>query len=183
MIRRAAALATAILVLPAPAYAHVAGPGAGVEIELLLFGVALLVLGFFLRSSRTGKPWLALLVALAGLGLAGGAFALPRLGEDERSSNAVVQITEPRQGAVVQSGKPVRVKVRLQNGSLATTPTSKTGGHLHLFVDGKLQQMPYSTQARVNFEPGRHSLMVEYVDAQHVSFEPRVLAEVDVTAR
>jgi hypothetical protein len=56
------------------------------------------------------------------------------------------------------------------------------GGHLHLYVDRKLQQMPYSNEATVTVEAGRHELTVEYVDARHVSYNPPIDDTVVVTA-
>ena len=62
------------------------------------------------------------------------------------------------------------------------TPLRHVRGHLHLYVDGKLQQMPYSTRTEVTLPPGPHELRVEYVDSRHVSFNPEVSWTVYVTA-
>lgn len=59
---------------------------------------------------------------------------------------------------------------------------SQAGGHLHLYVDGQLQQMPYGVKTEVTLDPGEHAIVVEYVDFQHLSFEPRVEKVVRVTA-
>lgn len=90
--------AVLILVLPAPAYGHVQGSGGGVEVELLLFGIVLLALGLFLLSSGSGTRWQAVLVLLAGLALAAGAFTLPRLAPDDRSTDGDVHMHEATKG-------------------------------------------------------------------------------------
>jgi hypothetical protein len=66
--------------------------------------------------------------------------------------------------------------VRVANAPVARSPSSRSGGHLHLFVDGRLEQMPYGTESELRLEPGRHRITVEYVNFEHVSFEPRVVA-------
>jgi hypothetical protein len=93
-------------------------------------------------------------------------------GPSPTASNATVRIVEPTRGAEVFSDRPVEVAVQLTNGSIARSPSDPSGGHLHLYEDGRLQQMPYSTEAEVTLTPGAHELRVEYVDSQHVSFSP-----------
>ena len=42
--------------------------------------------------------------------------------------------------------------------------------------------MPYSTEAEITVPEGTHSLTVEYVDHQHVSFDPPIEETIRVTA-
>ncbi|HEX2267704.1 MAG TPA: hypothetical protein VHI97_05825, partial [Actinomycetota bacterium] len=85
-------------------------------------------------------------------------------------------------GARVDAASPVIVRVAVQNGSTATSPTDTTGGHLHLYLDGRLQQMPYTTEAQVQVTPGTHQVRVEYVDPRHVPFNPPVESSITITA-
>jgi hypothetical protein len=51
-------------------------------------------------------------------------------------------------------------------------------GHLHLHVDGKLVTMNYGLRERLpRLSPGQHVVQVEFVAADHVPFEPRVLTQ------
>lgn len=163
-------------------WAH-AGEAGGVEVEWLIVGAGLLVAAGLLYRSMAGTRWVPVVLAVLGAASVAGAFLIPRAGDDTRTSNAVVEIVQPGEGERVAAGEPVTVRVALRNGKLARTPESETGGHLHLYVDGKLQQMPYSKQMEVELEPGVHELTVEYVDAQHLSFDPPVQRTVEVTAR
>ena len=101
---------------------------------------------------------------------------------DPTASNATVQILQPSPGEEVPAGRPIDVAVELTNGSLALSPNDTSGGHLHLSVDGQLQQMPYTTEAQITLQPGVHQIRVEYVDYQHLSFSPEVTTTIDVTA-
>jgi hypothetical protein len=115
-------------------------------------------------------------VVLFGLGLVVDACPGPT------ASNAIVNIAEPQAGQEVPSGQPVEVVVELENAAIALSPSDTSGGHLHLYVDGQLQQMPYSLDARIRLNRGRHEIRVEYVDFRHVSFSPEVSTTIEVTA-
>ncbi len=164
--------------------AHTVGGPGGVEIELLVVAVGFFVAAFFFRPSQPGgNARTAVIVAVVGVALLAGSFALPRLQTPAKSSSAVLKIVEPKEGAEVAAGEATTVRVDLANAPLATSPTSSSGGHLHLYVDGKLQQMPYSKKVQVTLDEGEHEIRVEYVDAQHLSFEPSVEVSVEVTAQ
>ena len=164
------------------AHSGSAAPG-GVEVELLLLGLGFLAAAYFFRPSQTGNARSAVLCLLIGVALVTGSIAVPRLGGDSHSSEATVQIVTPEDAAELAEGQAAKVEVELANGTLARNASATTGGHMHLYVDGQLRSMPYSLEARVTFERGEHTLRVEYVDAQHLSYEPPVEDEVTVTVR
>ena len=61
------------------------------------------------------------------------------------------------------------------------TPTT---GHLHLSLDGKLISMNYqATQTLPDVPPGQHVLKVEFVAADHLPFNPRVITGVTFTVK
>ena len=115
-------------------------------------------------------------IALFGLGLVVDASPGPT------SSNASVRIITPGSGDEVRAGQPVDVEVELDNATIALSPSDTSGGHLHLYVDGQLRQMPYSTDARITLDPGPHEIRVEFVDFRHLSFSPEVATTIAVTA-
>ena len=164
------------------AHSGSAAPG-GVEIEVLLLGLGFLAAAWFFRPSQSGNARSAVLCLLLGLALVTGSIVVPRLDSDNHSSNAEVAIVMPEDQAELVEDEPVTVKVDLANGTIARSASAATGGHMHLYVDGKLQSMPYSLEAKVKFDRGEHTLRVEYVDAQHLSYEPPVSDEVTVTVR
>lgn len=164
-------------------YAHSGTAAGGVEIELLLLGLGFLAAAFFFRPSQTGNARSAVLCLLVGIALVTGSIAVPRLSGDDHSSAAQVAIVTPTDGAELVEDRPVNVRVELTNGTLARSASADTGGHMHLFVDGQLQSMPYSLEAQVTFERGERTLRVEYVDVRHVSYDPPVEDEVTVTVR
>ena len=183
MIRKAVALASLLaLLVPAPAYAHTVGGAQGAEIELLLAAVAVFIIAWMMRSQPGATRWMRWTAAGVGLLLIIGAFALPRL-RSAGSSAASLRVVAPAQGAVVDASRPLQLRVAVKNGAVAKSPSSRGAGHLHLYLDGKLQQMPYSTTMRVTMPPGDHSVIVEYVDAEHVSFNPPVRETIELTAK
>ena len=156
--------------------------GSSVNVPLLVAGGVIAGVGVLLWVLKKGARWVGPAAVAAGvIVLALGFIIRPGTG-GEASSDAVVSIVEPSNGARVKAGEPVNVRVSLQHGSIATSPTDETGGHLHLYLDGKLQQMPYSMEAQLEIPPGSHQLRVEYVDHQHVSFDPPVETAITVTA-
>jgi hypothetical protein len=145
---------------------------------LLGAGVILLVGGIWSLMKRQAGPmgWLGVVAGLA-LAVTGFVLALVPSGPD-----ATVSFVEPRPGSEVAANEPVTVRVRVDGGELATSPTDPEGGHLHLYVDGRLQQMPYSTTAEIVLPSGEHRLRVEYVDNQHLSYDPEIATSVEVVA-
>jgi hypothetical protein len=163
-----------------PVVAHIAGPE-GPNVPLMIAGGALILVAVVLsaawkRSLTVGRWVMGVGLGLVVLGLVLGPFGSP-------ASDAAVSIVRPQAGERVPAGAPVEVEVALTGGEIATSPADREGGHLHLYVDGRLQQMPYSTVAEVELDPGPHTLRVEYVDNRHLSFDPEIDATVEVTAR
>jgi hypothetical protein len=176
-----ASTAGLVLVTPRPALAHAVGPGAGVEIELLVLAAAVTVVGISRLSTTESRAWVAWTIIGVGVALGALSVALPRIGGPSRP-DATVAILAPRDGATVPAGEPVELRIEVDGGSIARSPTDTEKGHLHLYLDGELQQMPYSTTAAVTLEPGVHDLTVEYVDPQHISYDPPVVTTVEVEA-
>ena len=183
MIALAAVLGVGLALVPTPALAHTIGGSGGVEIELLVVGAGVIAFGFGLRSSGSARRWMPYAVMALGAVTLGASLVVPRLTRDAGQSFAEVSIVRPEPGARVAAGRPVPIEVEVANAPVADSPSSRSGGHLHLFVDGRLEQMPYGTDLEVELAPGTHEITVEYVDFEHVSFEPRVEASVQVTAR
>jgi uncharacterized protein (DUF58 family) len=164
-----------------PVLGHVLSGGGPLNILLILLGACVGLGGVRLRDRKPaaatwGKSLMVLGIALFGLGLVIDASPGPT------TSNASVRIVRPSAGQEVPAGQPVEVAVDLKNGTIALSPSSSTGGHLHLYVDGQLQQMPSTTEVEVTLEPGEHEIRVEYVDAQHLSFSPEVTNSIEVRA-
>lgn len=163
--------------------AHSGSAPGGVAVEVLLLGGAFLAAAWFFRPSQTGNARSSIVCLLIGMALVGGSVAVPRLSGDSHASNATVEIVMPEDGASLAEGQPVNISVDLSGGTIARSADATTGGHMHLYVDGKLESMPYSLETQTTFERGEHTIRVEYVDAQHLSYEPPVEDEVTVTAR
>jgi hypothetical protein len=180
VIRRGLVAGFLLWLLPAPAYAHAVGPGGGVEIELLLVAGAVLVFGYTLRSSENAKPWMPWAVIVAGFGLAVLSFALPQLTRPSRPSNVSLDIVSPVPGEELPSGRPVKIDVNLTGATVARSASATDKGHLHIYVDNQLQQMPFSTSTTVKLKPGEHKLTVEYVDPQHISYSPPIQSSTQV---
>lgn len=167
-----------VALLAEPPLANGAHGSTGPSGLLIGAGAVLVVGGIWSLVQRRAGPlgWLAIAV---GAGVVVLAFTIAG-GQPE--PGASVTIVEPRAGSEVPAGEPMTVEVLLSGGRIATSPTDQGGGHLHLYVDGDLQQMPYSKTAEVELAPGKHNLRVEYVDHQHRSFDPEIDATIDVVA-
>ena len=159
-----------------------AAPG-GVEIELLLLGAGFLAAAFFFRPSQTGNARSAIVCLIIGIALVTGSVAVPRLSGDSHASDATVEVVMPEDGASVAVDQPVNIQVDLTGGTIAKSANATSGGHMHLYVDGQLESMPYSLETQTTFERGEHTIRVEYVDVKHLSYDPPVTDEVTVIAR
>jgi hypothetical protein len=111
----------------------------------------------------------------------------PTLADGNRPSTAAtLSFVSPRPGEVLASDT-VTVRVRLDGGRLSPTTTATPGedsGHLHLLLDGDLVSMPTTLGTPISIgdlSPGTHTLMAEYVAADHGPFDPRVTATVRFT--
>ena len=133
---------------------------------------------------------IALVFAAVALMLGGAA-----CGGDE--PEVAVSIVTPEDGAQVSAGEPVQLEVDLQGGELvgghdeeghteeegaAAEAEAENVGHLHVFVDGKLQSMPESLTPQLELTPGAHTVMVEFVDEQHRQLSPRITDEIQLEA-
>jgi hypothetical protein len=164
-----------------PLFAHLLSGGGPLNVVLLLLGACVAFAGVRLRAWKPraaswGRVLTVLGIAVFGLGLVIDASPGPT------ASNATVRILQPSPGEEVPAGRPFDVAVELENGEIALSPNDTSGGHLHLYVDGQLQQMPHSTEAHITLEPGVHEIRVEYVDHEHLSFAPEVATTIEVTA-
>jgi hypothetical protein len=117
-----------------------------------------------------------------GIVLAAAAFIVPNLTDGSVSSSDVqVNIVAPEEGATVEAGRPIAVEVEVEGAEIATSPQDQ-GGHIHVYVDGTLEQMPVGSTTTITLKPGEREITVEYVDAQHAPLEPPVRTTVAVTA-
>ena len=168
-------------------FAHTIGAN-GPDVELLLVGGALLVLGIIFFLQKNTKPAVPVVLAIAALGFGAGAFAAGGSGSDEssaRSSEGIsLSIEEPADGSTVPADENVRVTVDLEGAEIAPHhgEAPPDSGHLHVFVDGALQDMPMTLTPAVELEPGEHEVAIEFVDFDHQPLDPPVVEEVEVTA-
>jgi hypothetical protein len=134
----------------------------------------------------SGRLAVSLLVASLVLAACGGGSAAggggPTATPTARpSSPAAIRIVSPVTGAVVH-GPKVRVRVALTGARIVdvtTTHITPTTGHLHLYLDGKIISMNYQlTQTIPSVPPGQHVLKVEFVAADHLPFDPRIITGV-----
>lgn len=151
------------------------------QIALLIAAGVAFVAAFVLRSAKTDNGAFAWAAFGAGIVLAAAAFVAPNVFKP--TTDVTIAITAPEEGAVVAAGERFPVEVDVTGGKVASSEASSSGGHLHLYVDGRLLSMPYSTKANVKLEPGTHEVTVEYVDLQHASFDPPIQANVTVEAK
>jgi hypothetical protein len=96
------------------------------------------------------------------------------------ASPAVVKILEPKSGAT-ESATGAKLRVSLTGAKLTSVTSqdiSPTEGHLHVSVDDRLISMTSGlTQTLPDLTPGRHTIRVEFVAADHLPFDPRVVTE------
>jgi hypothetical protein len=166
--------------MPVAASAHAVGPSGGVDLEFLLVAVAVIVLGLRLRASKDVRPAAGYVAVAIGVALLGAALIVPRIGPAR--PNVSVTIVSPQPGASVPSGEPLTIETTVTGAQIAASAQDTKSGHLHVYVDGQLQQMPYSTSTEIKLKPGDHAITVEYVDASHIAFQPPIDATVNVTA-
>lgn len=159
--------------------AHGVG-SSGPHVEFLVVAGALLVLGVLFYIQKAVKPVVSVILILVAVALGSGAFILG--GGESAAQGRSIAITDPKPGDTVEVGAPVELEVFVRGGSLVSGPSDETGGHLHVYVDGELVDMP-TTNVFVELKRGRHTLMVEYVDFEHRPFTPRVKDEIEVEAR
>lgn len=101
------------------------------------------------------------------------------------SSTATVAILSPTAGQTV-STQGVTVKVTLRGARLvrqATTTLRPDEGHMHLLVDGRTITLTGGLEVPTGpLTPGPHLIEIEFSANDHGPFNPRVIAQVTVTA-
>ncbi len=160
--------------------AHVA-QGSGPHTEYLILAAGFLLLGVVLFAQRSVSPVISIALILVALAVGTGAFVLNRA---PAAAGRSIVITEPRPGDTVPAGEPVPVDVTVSDSS-ETNDGGGAKGHIHVFVDGDLVAMPAKMDAAsVELDKGEHTLAVEYVSSpDHRSFTPKVIDQIEITAR
>jgi len=102
------------------------------------------------------------------------------------TSTATVTLVSPRQGDTVD-GPDVIVETRLTGGRIlkrASTNLQPDTGHIHVFLDGKVVELLAGARYRLaDVPPGQHTIKVEFVAADHGSFDPPVFQVARITVR
>ena len=148
------------------------------QIPLLIAAGVALIAAFALRATKPDKAGFAWTAFAVGAVLAIAAVVVPRLATDD----VTIEIVAPAAGATVPAGQPFQVEAEVRGAEVAKSATDLNAGHIHIYVDGELEQMPMSTVAEIALKPGAHDITVEYVDPEHLALDPPVRATVEVTA-
>lgn len=123
-------------------------------------------------------------VACGGGGSSGGTRTTPPA-TGRPASTAKIAIVSPATGATAPTGGAT-VKVSLEGATIAkqgTTNVKPDEGHVHLSVDGKSITLFGGLEVATGpLSPGPHLIQVEFAAADHGPFNPRVIAQVSVTA-
>ncbi|MDQ4142792.1 MAG: DUF4399 domain-containing protein [Actinomycetota bacterium] len=160
-------------------FAHAVG-SSGPHVEFLVMAGALLVLGVLFYVQKAVKPVVSVVLVVLAIALGSGAFFLE---EESVAQGRSVAITEPKPGDTVEADEPTTLLVAVNGGALAGESNEANAGHLHVYVDGAVVDMPSRSRMEVVLPRGRHTLAVEYVDAEHRPFDPVVKDEIEVEAR
>jgi hypothetical protein len=154
----------------------------GPHLEVLIVAGGFLLLGVIFFIQKSVKPIVSLTLVVLAVVMGTGAFVLNKA---PAAQGRRVVVREPNPGDAVEARKSFRLDVALVNAKLASSATATDGGHLHVIVDGAVQtNMAPTTSPRVNpLKPGKHELAVEYVGPDHVSYSPRVIDRIEITAK
>lgn len=97
---------------------------------------------------------------------------------NRRTSTAKIRILAPLPGQTV--GRSVTVRLAVDGAPVLdpTDVTAKVGGHVHLYVDGKLYFMTKVLVQTVTLPPGSHNVRAEFVAPDHQPFLNPVTATV-----
>ena len=124
----------------------------------------------------------ALLTAACSLPFASASPTPSPSGTPRPRSTATVTILQPQPDSVVTT-TTLNVQFQLTGGRIVAI-TSKDltpdTGHVHVSIDGHVLSMNYQPSATVSlqaFAPGPHVLQGEFVAADHLPFNPRVIAK------
>jgi hypothetical protein len=140
-----------------------------------------------LAAAAAGLVLVAAVAACSGGGAAGqagsgGQASAPAstTAAERPSSPAKLTIETPHNGQVVKGGS-VQLRLGLRNAKIVAATTTNIRpdqGHVHVMLDGRLISMNYQlSQALPKLTPGTHVLQVEFVAADHLPFDPRVLTQ------
>ncbi|MGH2788793.1 MAG: hypothetical protein ACRDJV_12970 [Actinomycetota bacterium] len=165
----------------------------GLNVEMLFLATGLLVLGIVLFVQKSVKPAVPVILIVGAFAAGAGALALS---DDHRHAGIGgamagappagldVSIAAPQDGATIASGERVTIEVEVRGGELvqATSSDNPSAGHLHIFVDGRLETMISRSSTTVELESGSHMIRAEFTTADHRSFDPSVTDTVTVTA-
>lgn len=101
------------------------------------------------------------------------------------SSPAKVTFVQPQDQGQLKAGI-VHIQLNLVGAQIVqqtTTNISPTTGHIHFSVNDKLVAMNYSTMQDTPLTPGLYRLTAEFVAADHVPFNPRVMTSIAVVVQ
>lgn len=162
-----------------PVLAHAAASG-GVNTEVLLLGGGMLFLAAVLFFQKTASRQASLVLGVLGAVAITGAFTFAGGSGGDAHHDAAIAIASPADGDTVEAGT-VPVEIELTGAELAGESSSEDGGHVHVYVDGDVVDMPSALDVEVELEPGEHEVEVEFVDADHAALDPPVVDAVTVT--
>ncbi len=136
--------------------------------------------------------------AVAVMGCGGGTGERTEEPPSEVGSAASVEIVQPADGAVLDSG-PVLVVMEAEGVTIAPAGTMDTGtGHHHLIVDGDVDwTLPIPNDPGVHYHmglaqtdftleelsPGEHRIIAVVADGVHIPLDPPVSDTITVTIR
>ncbi|HEX2294472.1 MAG TPA: DUF4399 domain-containing protein [Actinomycetota bacterium] len=162
-----------------PALAHTA-TSSGPNAEILLLGGGMIVLALVFFFQKTVSTQASVVLGVLGAVAVTGAFTFA--GESGTHGHEVsIELLAPEDGATVDAGA-VGVEVALSGAELAGESTSDDAGHMHVYVDGEVVDMPSALSVEVELDQGEHEIEVEFVDSEHQALDPPVTDSVTVTA-
>ncbi len=96
------------------------------------------------------------------------------------SSPVKIRLLEPTPGEVVHGGS-LQVVVSISGGTIVpytSNDVTPTTGHIHIYLDGQLYYMSFSTHATIPIQPGQqYQIYAEWVATDHFSFDPRDMTQ------
>jgi hypothetical protein len=104
------------------------------------------------------------------------------------TSTATLSFVRPEDGVTV-TGNQLEVVLDLRGGTIVDATTAAVTpdtGHIHLSIDGRLVSMTYGTVQVLDLThvaPGTHTVEAEFVAANHLPFDPRVIATLTFVKR
>ena len=78
-------------------------------------------------------------------------------------------------------GSSLQVVVSISGGTIVpytSNDVTPTTGHIHIYLDGQLYYMSFSTDATIPIQPGQeYQIYAEWVATDHFSFDPRDMTQ------